>query len=152
MMKYIKVRNPRSTNKEKFIDCDVVFPSISNLPTPFTATPDDSSEHGREIYEKALNGQFGTVILSPNETEYSWDGNEYIKKKVSDTTYANDEAKSSLLSEASLKISILNDAVELDEATDEEVKYLIAWKKYRVLVNRVDTEQTDIIWPEKPKA
>ncbi|ECA9704885.1 tail fiber assembly protein, partial [Salmonella enterica subsp. enterica serovar Bredeney] len=35
------------------------------------------------------------------------------------------------------------------EATDEEKARLLAWKKYRVLVNRVDTSKPE--WPEQPK-
>ncbi|EAA2712373.1 tail fiber assembly protein [Salmonella enterica subsp. enterica] len=33
-------------------------------------------------------------------------------------------------------------------ATDEEKSQLAEWKKYRVLVNRVDTSNPD--WPEQP--
>ncbi|EAA8046926.1 tail fiber assembly protein [Salmonella enterica] len=33
-------------------------------------------------------------------------------------------------------------------ATDEEKVQLVEWKKYRVLVNRVDTINPD--WPDKP--
>ncbi|EFU5240013.1 tail fiber assembly protein, partial [Salmonella enterica] len=44
----------------------------------------------------------------------------------------------------------LQDAVDLEEATDEEKARLNAWKKYRVLVNRVDTSKPE--WPEAPVA
>ncbi|EEO0299967.1 tail fiber assembly protein, partial [Salmonella enterica] len=44
----------------------------------------------------------------------------------------------------------LQDAVDLEEATDEEKARLNAWKKYRVLVNRVDTSKPE--WPEAPSA
>lgn len=55
------------------------------------------------------------------------------------------------ISEASAKISPLQDAVDLGMATDEEVVQLTEWKKYRVLLNRVDiSEAADINWPEVP--
>lgn len=55
------------------------------------------------------------------------------------------------ISEASAKISPLQDAVDLGMATDEEVVQLTEWKKYRVLLNRVDiSEAPDIDWPEVP--
>ncbi|ECA4282321.1 tail fiber assembly protein, partial [Salmonella enterica subsp. enterica serovar Stanley] len=46
------------------------------------------------------------------------------------------------------KIAPLQDAVDLDIATDDEKAQLDEWKKYRILVNRVDTSNPD--WPEKP--
>lgn len=61
---------------------------------------------------------------------------------------------SKLLAIASVKIAPLQDAVDLDIATDDEIALLTAWKTYRVLVNRV-TSQTGypdtIEWPEQPE-
>ncbi|MEQ5724235.1 tail fiber assembly protein [Providencia rettgeri] len=59
--------------------------------------------------------------------------------------------KQSLLAEATKAIAPLQDAVDLNMATDTEIGLLAAWKKYRVLLNRVDTSAApDIDWPEKP--
>ncbi|EBP2453867.1 tail fiber assembly protein, partial [Salmonella enterica] len=46
------------------------------------------------------------------------------------------------------KIAPLQDAVDLEIATDDEKARLDEWKKYRVRVNRVDTSNP--AWPEKP--
>ncbi|EAB5694045.1 tail fiber assembly protein [Salmonella enterica subsp. enterica] len=54
----------------------------------------------------------------------------------------------SFLQIASEKIVPLQEAMDLGEATDEEKARLLAWKKYRVLVNRVDTSKPE--WPEAP--
>nr|WP_318564587.1 tail fiber assembly protein [Providencia stuartii] len=63
-----------------------------------------------------------------------------------------EQKKQSLLSEANNAIAPLQDAVDLEMATEEEITQLTAWKKYRVLLNRVDTSiAPDIEWPEKPK-
>jgi hypothetical protein len=59
--------------------------------------------------------------------------------------------KNALLSEASIEIVPLQDAVELDIATEEESIMLTEWKKYRVLLNRVDPSKApEISWPVKP--
>jgi hypothetical protein len=48
-------------------------------------------------------------------------------------------------------IATLQDAVDLDMATDAEKTALTALKKYRVLLNRVDTTKApDITWPDQP--
>lgn len=61
--------------------------------------------------------------------------------------------KQALMAEASDVIAPLQDAVDLDMATPEEESALKEWKKYRVLLNRVDTSTApDIIWPVKPTA
>ncbi|HGU1452662.1 TPA: tail fiber assembly protein, partial [Escherichia coli] len=63
----------------------------------------------------------------------------------------NNEKKSALIAEATNVIAPLQDAVDLDMATDDETKLLLAWKKYRVLLMRVNTSTAlDIEWPTSP--
>lgn len=46
----------------------------------------------------------------------------------------------------------LQDAIDLTMATEEEKQKLIAWKKYRVRLNRTETLTAwDIVWPKKPE-
>lgn len=60
--------------------------------------------------------------------------------------------KQSLLVEATKEIAPLQDAIELDIATDEESALLKEWKKYRVLLNRVDTSLApDVTFPKRPE-
>lgn len=62
-----------------------------------------------------------------------------------------EQKKQSLLLEAGNIIAPLQDAVDLDIAESDEITALKEWKKYRVLLNRVDTSTApDIAWPEKP--
>ncbi len=62
-----------------------------------------------------------------------------------------DETKNSLMQVASEHIVPLQDAVDLGIATEEEISLLAEWKKYRVLLNRVDTSTApDIEWPALP--
>lgn len=71
---------------------------------------------------------------------------------IKPTRGENAAIKQRLLGIASQQVSILNDAVEMDMATEEEVRLLPLWKKYRVLLNRVNTDIDDFIkWPEEPK-
>lgn len=59
--------------------------------------------------------------------------------------------KAQLLAGAAEAISPLQDAVDLSMASETETASLSAWKKYRVLLNRVDTSKApDIEWPEVP--
>ena len=62
-----------------------------------------------------------------------------------------EETKNSLMQVASEHIAPLQDAVDLEIATEKETLLLEAWKKYRVLLNRVDTSTApDIEWPALP--
>lgn len=64
----------------------------------------------------------------------------------------NIATKDSMMAEASQRISVLQDAVDLEMATDEEAAALPLWKKYRVLLSRVDANTADAIdWPAKPE-
>ncbi|EHF8258927.1 tail fiber assembly protein [Enterobacter roggenkampii] len=59
--------------------------------------------------------------------------------------------KALLMRQCTDVIATLQDAVDLDMATDAEKTALTAWKKYRVLLNRVDTTKApDIAWPDQP--
>ncbi|MFQ3394193.1 tail fiber assembly protein [Enterobacter mori] len=60
--------------------------------------------------------------------------------------------KQQLMADASSMIAPLQDASDMGDATDAEVSLLYEWKKYRVLLNRIDTSKApDIEWPEKPQ-
>ncbi|WP_324028908.1 tail fiber assembly protein [Pantoea sp. JZ2] len=59
-----------------------------------------------------------------------------------------DAEKKRKLAVASNIIAPLQDAQDLDIATDEEKAQLTDWKKYRVMLNRVDTNKP--VWPEAP--
>ncbi|MES4610993.1 MAG: tail fiber assembly protein [Ewingella sp.] len=60
--------------------------------------------------------------------------------------------KTTLLAEANQAISTLSDAIDLDIATDEEKRLFNEWRKYRVLLSRVETTKVrGITWPEVPQ-
>lgn len=56
-----------------------------------------------------------------------------------------------LMAEARDKISVLEDAVDLGMATPEEESALKEWKKYRVLLSRVDASLgAAVVWATPP--
>ena len=42
--------------------------------------------------------------------------------------------------EAASQLSYLQDAVDSQIASEQEIQLLVEWKKYRVLINRIDIE------------
>jgi len=98
----------------------------------------------------------GYTTLKPTSEFDSWDGEQWIldteKQHQHDIDVATSQKKQ-LLSEANEQISYLQDAIDADIATDEEKTLFAEWKKYRVLLNRIDIEQAqNIEWPEKPNS
>uniref|UniRef100_UPI0040297DEB tail fiber assembly protein n=1 Tax=Escherichia coli TaxID=562 RepID=UPI0040297DEB len=93
-----------------------------------------------------------TVTRSVPLTPYDkWDGSAWVTD--ADAQYTADVAaadlqKKLMINEVSADISILQDAVNLNMATDDEKSRLTALQAYRVLLNRVDTSLApDISWP-----
>ncbi len=79
----------------------------------------------------------------PTEEEITAQKNARVKVNVAQ--------KDSLMTEATKQVSVLQDAVDLDMATENEKAALPLWKKYRVLLNRIDANTPDeIAWPAKP--
>lgn len=96
----------------------------------------------------------GTTTQAP-ETPYDrWDGEKWVTDedaRKADAIKTADLQKSALIQAAGESISPLQDAVDLGMATEEEKSRYDAWRKYRVLLTRVDILQyPEIVWPEKP--
>ncbi|EAM2148824.1 tail fiber assembly protein [Salmonella enterica] len=89
--------------------------------------------------------------VSPDGEYQKWDGMAWVKDEAAEKAAQlrqAEETKSRLLQMASEKIAPLQDAVDLGEATDKEKASLLAWRRYRVLVNRVKPSKP--VWPEQP--
>lgn len=92
------------------------------------------------------------VTKAPGGPHRKWNGRSWVKDKAAEQatliTQAQEE-KSRRMREASHHISLLSDAIELGMATEEEKARLIDWKKYRVLLNRINQEDAPKIkWPD----
>ena len=83
-----------------------------------------------------------------------WEGDSVVERApTKDELIAlSNRQKNALIAEATAEIAPLQDAVDLDIATDMELAQLKAWKTYRVLLSRVDVNKApDVDWPEKPE-
>ncbi|EFS2931199.1 phage minor tail protein G [Escherichia coli] len=94
------------------------------------------------------------ISHAENVVYQKWNGTAWVKDAEAEKLFRireAEETKNSLMQVASEHIAPLQDAVDLEIATEEETSLLEAWKKYRVLLNRVDTSTApDIEWPEEP--
>ncbi|MBD2812861.1 tail fiber assembly protein [Xenorhabdus sp. Vera] len=74
---------------------------------------------------------------------------EYTKNEL---IYQAEKQKKELLTKSNIIIYPLQDAIELDIATGQEIAALTEWKRYRVMINRVDCSfAPNIKWPKQPK-
>lgn len=117
-----------------------------------------SIEITNEQYAEALEGMCsglvvtidgGFKITTPTPPEP-----EPIPAPTPEELTANALAmRDQLLRVAAIRIAPLQDAVELDEATDADTANLKKWKQYRVAVNRIQDQpgfpQT-LDWPIQP--
>ncbi|EPR9225571.1 tail fiber assembly protein, partial [Citrobacter amalonaticus] len=90
--------------------------------------------------------------LINGKTEISKDKANFILNpplSQEEITTENEILKSRLRTVADTEIVWRQDAVDAGIATDEETVALAAWKKYRVLLMRVDTAKPE--WPTLPE-
>ncbi|MBS9435474.1 tail fiber assembly protein [Photorhabdus hainanensis] len=84
-----------------------------------------------------------------------WDGSKWVIDKVAIKDSEIEQAeqlRSTLCTQANETIKLLQYAVDTGLASEEEQTLLLEWKKYLVLLNRVDTSLApDIKWPEMPE-
>ena len=96
------------------------------------------------------------ITIYPPVTPYDkWNGERWVTDEAAKSAAEIAKAtvtKAELVKSAAEKIEPLQDAVELDIATNEEKSRYDAWRKYRVLLTRVDTSiAPDINWPDPPE-
>ncbi|AUX67820.1 tail fiber assembly protein [Escherichia coli] len=146
---------------------DIAPPEI---PTGFVAVFNSENEswnivedhRGKTVYDVASGDALfisepgplpeNVTWLSPAGEYQKWDGVSWVKDEEAEKLFRIREAeekKARLIQEATDNIAILQDAVNLEIATNEENSQLDSWRKYRVLVSRIDTSTApDIVWPE----
>ena len=125
-------------------------------PTDLRGTKIYSIETGAETTMQEV-GEIpeGYTTLQPSSEFDIWDGEKWVldteKQHQNDIDEATSQKKQ-LLSKATEQISYLQDAVDLQIATEQETQLLAEWKKYRALLNRIDVQQApNIDWPKQPK-
>lgn len=94
------------------------------------------------------------TVISPSGEYQMWNGKAWVKDKSAEKTGLIREAenvKNRLMQLVNEKIEPLQDAVDLNMATNDENTQLVELKKYRILLNRIDTSHPETInWPEVP--
>ena len=169
----IKIYNLLAGTNEFIGEGDAYIPPHTGLPANSTdiAPPDIPAgfvavedHRGKTVYDVASGDELFISELGPLPENVTWlsPGGEY--QKWNSTAWVKDteaeklfrireaeETKNNLMQVASEHIAPLQDAADLEIATEEETSLLEAWKKYRVLLNRVDTSTApDIEWPTNP--
>ena len=114
----------------------------------FNNLPDDLIEISVDYWQELLNGQNGKKEISSDKNGYP------VLVDVAPATAEQlkviaSREKERLMALATVAIAPLQDAVELGIATEEETAALTEWKKYRVMLMRVDTSNPD--WPTPPE-
>ncbi|EMG7899521.1 tail fiber assembly protein [Enterobacter hormaechei] len=112
--------------------------------------PNDLLEISEKWFLYLLEGQQKGMVITVNDYEQP----VLVDPPAPTKEQLNAEAealKATLIADASETISILKDAVDLGRATKEEEALLLAWREYRISLNRIDTSNApDIEWPVLP--
>ncbi|HGJ5868524.1 tail fiber assembly protein [Arsenophonus nasoniae] len=117
-------------------DASTLFPENCKVVEIDEIPPDFSDKLGRWRYHE------GKIIYIDDD---------YLNNHLSKTSEGRIFLKSSFLDEASKIIAPLRDTVDLGMATENEIEILKKWKKYRVLLNRINPiESCYEDWPQKP--
>jgi len=68
-IKVTSVKNPRWSNSDKkTIDCDIKTNTLKNE-VPFTASPLDPEPHGRDVFFRCMNNEFGSIAEATSTPE-----------------------------------------------------------------------------------
>ncbi|HEM7536323.1 TPA: tail fiber assembly protein [Enterobacter roggenkampii] len=111
-----------------------------------TVIPDDAIEINVDEYHQLLDGQQKGMEIAPGAG-----GRPVLTEPVIDYVAQAQQVKNSLRLASDAQIAWRQDAVDAGIATEDETASLAEWKKYRVLLMRVDTSKApDIVWPTPP--
>ncbi|MEB7917473.1 tail fiber assembly protein [Enterobacter mori] len=109
--------------------------------------PDDVKEISTDWYTYLLNCQAMGRVIRPNEFNLPVPS-ESPPPTQQELRGAARKKKAQIMRMVSEKIAVLNDSIELGISTKEEEIALLAWRNYRVMVSRVQTDNP--VWPEEP--
>lgn len=114
--------------------------------------PENIVAISEDEYQLLIEGMKQGLIIVADKSGLPQLADMQEKEMTHDELIAQaEETRAQLMTEANQRIIPLQDASDLDIATDEELSQLKAWKTYRVLLSRVDVSKApDVEWPEKP--
>jgi hypothetical protein len=79
------VKNPKWANAEHtLIDCEITVDIYENEVLPFTASPNDTEQHGRIIYQKIVDGEYGEIgeYIAPPVIEQQQPTKEELQQQL----------------------------------------------------------------------
>lgn len=121
-----EIRNPKYNRDGITIDCEILHLELGWL--PFSANPDDVEEHGRDAYQRILDGEAGEIEPYVVDLEY----------------------EASLVRGRRDQLIKETDWTQLPDVPDS-TKTL--WEPYRQALRDVPQQEgfpLNFIWPEKP--
>ena len=96
-----------------------------------------ANEEGKAL--KSIDGKLMLVDFEP------------IKISDEQILLQNQLRKTALIKDANEKIAIIQDVIDLDMCESNEEEQLKQWKKYRILLTRVDASDINVVFPSKPE-
>jgi hypothetical protein len=113
--------------------------------------PDDAKLVADTVYEQySGSGPLGKKRIAGPDGLPTW--GDYPPLTPEEQQQQAELEKRNLMSQASIAITPLQYAVDLQMETKAEQASLLAWKKYCVLLNRVDCSTApNIDWPKAPE-
>lgn len=113
--------------------------------------PEDAIEINETLYQNLLKGQEEGRVITPDASGQP-QLSEPPKPSPEELMAQIERIRAELFKEANTRITPLQDADELGIASADEKEKLTCWKRYRVMLNRLDLSKApDIQWPEKPQ-
>ncbi|WP_294964122.1 tail fiber assembly protein [uncultured Gilliamella sp.] len=118
-----------------------------------------TEQQHNELYNAINKGCIVLDDLTYSEPKpspfYKWNSENkmWIENSDAYTKYIyeqNQNQKNILIAEATEKIAVLQDIIDLDMQESNEEEQLKQLKKYRILLTRVDTSDINAMFPEQP--
>lgn len=124
-----RARNPQWVDaNHNMIDLEVDFAPLDEEWLPYTCSPTDVVDHSRELYQRALAGEFGPIDNEPVITDADrW--SPYFEEKVEVSTEA--------------LVQIL---LEKGVITDDEVDAMLVETTNPIGYKRVTGDGTNPVW------
>ncbi|CAG9173028.1 tail fiber assembly protein [Cupriavidus respiraculi] len=111
--------------------------------------PEDAIEVPMDQYEALISASASGFEIHPGEDGFPVAVPPPAPSDEAMLALAS-QKRDMLLREAATRIAPLQDAVDLDMATTDEVESLLAWKQYRIALNRMNISGGDVVWPTPP--
>lgn len=128
----------------------IFFNSITNgfYDSNLSEIPENSIEITAEHHKNLLELQSAGYAIRTDEH-----GNPIATKPVltpEEIIAKNKLEQQKLLETANNKIELLRDIIDLDMCEGGEADQLKSWKKYRILLTRIDVNSIDVDFPPPP--